>query len=208
MSARQGSWWRFRKRVVLKPTSLDSSSNTGEESQEEELERQRNMETLKRDMPGLPLSVELAREALNQQISQADSLDTKAGFILGSSSILIAVLTAWRKPVLHVWWLSALAYVCVGLAIGGYGWILWQAARGYALAEYSAMVDPKPLADNVIFQDEKTARYLTLLALKEAIERNDATLAMKVRYIQLAFRGLAVEALFIAAVLVLELAFS
>jgi hypothetical protein len=214
-------WKPFRKVVVITPTSstsmasvVASAETTAEATTAErttpdsEEKKRRILEALKRDMPGLPLSVDLTREALNQQMAQADSLDTKAGFILGSSSILIALLTAWRRPAPHVWWLSALAYVCVGLAIGGFGWIAWQASKGYALAEYAVMVDPGPLADNVIYQDEKTSRYLTLLALKEAIERNDVTLAAKVKYIQLAFRGLLVETVFVAAVLVLELAFS
>ncbi|PWT74737.1 MAG: hypothetical protein C5B60_06355 [Chloroflexi bacterium] len=101
------------------------------------------------EMPSIAVALDLAREALTRQFAKADTLNTKAGFILGSASLLTGVLTAWRVP-------PADTVSALGLSVQGIRWLPLGAVTiyffvaltsflAYRLQSYSVAPDPRIL---------------------------------------------------------------
>lgn len=105
-------------------------------------------------MPSLSLGLDLMRDNLTQQMSQADAVDTKAGFILGSASLITGALVAWHRPALSapgvVQWLPAAALVA-------YIAVVTLAAIAYFFRSYSLYPDPLKMRDQYVFWERSIA---------------------------------------------------
>jgi hypothetical protein len=156
-----------------------------------------------RAMPSLPLGIDLMRDNLTQQMSQADSIDTKAGFILGSASLITGVLVAWHKlpqgaPGV-VQWLPA-------IAIGVYLLVVAFAALAYAVREYALSPDPVKMRDRYVFLDDQEAKDHIFHGMVISWLKNKKGIGIKLHWLELAFAAFGIQVLVVAAITVAEVA--
>jgi drug/metabolite transporter superfamily protein YnfA len=156
-----------------------------------------------RAMPSLDLGLDLMRDNLAQQMSQADALDTKAGFILGSASLITGVLVAWHKLPLGapgiVQWLPA-------IAIAVYAAVVTCAAFAYFVREYSLSPGPVTIRDKFVFWELPESKDEIFHGMVLAWLRNSKQIGLKLHWLELAFIAFGVQITVVAAIIVTEIA--
>lgn len=156
-----------------------------------------------RAMPSLDLGLDLMRDNLSQQMSQADAIDTKAGFILGSASLITGVLVAWHKlpqgaPGI-VQWLPA-------IAIGVYATVVTFAALAYFVREYTLSPDPVKIRDNFVFWELPESKDEIFHGMVIAWLRNNKQIRLKLHWLELASIAFGIQIAIVAAIIVTEVA--
>lgn len=156
-----------------------------------------------RNMPSLDLGLDLMRDNLSQQMSSADSIDAKAGFILGSASLITGVLVAWHKlptgaPGI-VQWLPAIA-ICVYVAVVTF------AGLAYAVRPYKLSPDPVKLRDRYLFWTDVKAKDEIFHGMVISWLKNGKQIGIKLHWLSLAFAAFAIQIIIVAAIIVTEVA--
>lgn len=156
-----------------------------------------------RPMPSLDLGLELMRDNLSLQMSQADAIDTKAGLVLGSSSFVTGVLVAWhRLPIASpapIQWLP-------DFAIGVYCIVVILSAIAYSVREYGLSPDPTKMRDKYLFLDRADAQDEVFHGMVIAWLRNSRTIGTKLHWFQAAFIAFGVQIAVVAAIIFVEVA--
>ena len=145
--------------------------------------------------------LELAPAALANQASQIDALDTKAGFILGSSSLLTGVLTTWRVPLhapeLVVWLLPIIALVV-------YGVVIYCGYKGYALGTYHFAPSPVILWEDWLDAKPYDIRRQVLSDIAGSYSDSEQKIKAKEKWVDRALKAFALQAIIVAAIILLE----
>lgn len=156
-----------------------------------------------RPMPSLDLGLELMRDNLSLQMSQADAIDTKAGLVLGSSSFVTGVLVAWhRLPTGFpgpVQWLP-------DLAIGVYCIVVILSAIAYSVREYGLSPDPTKMRDKYLFLNRVEAQDEVFHGMVIVWLRNGRTIGTKLHWFQAAFIVFGLQIAVVAAIIFVEVA--
>lgn len=131
--------------------------------------------------PSLSLAFDLGKQAIDHQIETADGLDVKAGFVLASASLLVAVLTVWRAPnaTLHCTWpvcqeqliphawidetVYVSAWVILFAALVVYGFVIYFAGRAYALRNFNSPPRPSQFVTPYAIPGSDQPSYALLL---------------------------------------------
>lgn len=156
-----------------------------------------------RPMPSLGFGLDLMRDKLSHQMAQADAVDTKAGFILGSSSLITGVLVAWHRlptgsPGI-VQWLPA-------VAIGVYIMVVAFSAFAYFVKKYGVPPEPVKMRDIFLFLEAETAQDKIFHGMVVAYLRNDRTIGTKLHWLQTAFIAFGLQIAVVAAIIIVEVA--
>lgn len=153
-------------------------------------------------LPSLALAFELAREQLADQRSQAAGLDTKASFVLGSASLLTAAATA-----LHSMSASATPHPLLTtialLAVFVYLVVVAASYQAYTLRVYKHVPNLERLQEYIGVELQQTKGTL-LSTMVLAYGENQRTLAKKVRWTKTALFALAVEAVVLAVLTLMQ----
>jgi len=166
------------------------------------------------DYPSLDIILDFTRDQLAAQHSYASALDSKAGFVLGSASLLSGLLVAWRPPQSDVQYplaLQALVEALPGfvtalplVVIGIYLFVIATAYRAYSLHSYKDVPNPKVLYPEYLKTDEFSTKGTVLATMVSAYNSNERTLKGKVFWTRAALLALLVEALVVAVMLGIE----
>jgi hypothetical protein len=154
------------------------------------------------------VALDLAQQALSRQVQQADTLNTKAGFILGSASLLTGVLTAWRVP--HPSLVSVLGLPAVNVgwlpvaAVGTYFLVVVTSFTAYRLQNYNLAPDPRVLREKYLTRDAQETQRAAFKASTLAFEANLRTIGRKIAWTWTAFGCLILEAAIVALILLVE----
>jgi hypothetical protein len=146
---------------------------------------------------GTKLAWDQAERRLEAQFRQADSLDTKAGTLVGLHALAAGILAAnaSRLHGLNRWVGFG---VIVGLILGGY-----FAVRAYLVQAYDRRPSPQALW---MFAEWEEARILRqfLSTRFESLEQNSTKLEAKARSVTWSLRTLALVALGVAIAMAVE----
>lgn len=156
-------------------------------------------------LPSLDIALDLAREQLGSQLQHADSIDTKAGLILGSASLLTGILSVWQVP--HI--LAHNVLLAKGLALLVflvYAAVVFTAGKAYALQPYNRPPHPKRL-NAYLAQPEQQTKGTVLSSIIQAYLANEKTLERKVCWTTRAFYALCVEVGVVGVVLFMQIMF-
>lgn len=178
------------------PVSSDSSGTDGTENSD--------------SVDSLDVILHLAREQYALQQSYTNSLDAKAGFILGSASLLTGVLAVWQTPkpgdyvllinVLHGAASTILHWIPVG-ALGIYVVVVVCAYIAYRPLKFTRAPDLNQLKARFLSRPADETRKAALNATLSAFNQNARRLKSKARWVRIAFWALLAEAGVVAALL-------
>lgn len=183
--------------------------------------------------PNLALALDLSKQAVDHQADTSDGLDTKAGFVLASASLLVAVLMVWRPPsttivctwalsreqlIPHLWLKQAIywgAWLILLTAILVYALVIYFAGRAYSLRQFDSPPEPSQFVTPYPAGTPEQEGYPLLLhedALKRSLLTHMITaygdnahlLNEKVQWLQCALRTFWLEAGVVGLVLLYE----
>lgn len=156
-----------------------------------------------RPMPSMRLGLDLMRDRLSLQMDQADAIDTKAGFVLGSSSIVTGVLVAWHRLPSNapgiVQWLPA-------IAIAVYIVVVVLSAFAYFVKKYGVSPDPVKMRDKYVFWKPEEVEDELFHGMVVAYLHNGRTIGTKLHWLQTAFIAFGLQIIVVAAIIVVEVA--
>jgi len=165
------------------------------------------------------------KERLQDSSAQANTLDTKAGFVLTAASLLITVVTGAQAAVathrtLHVitaphiafWSISTgrrltftsadAMHLLTGFAGCIYIWIVWYAWRAYMVRKFK-IISAEILYDytDLKYTEEWQVKKMLTRAMRDQYTINQEKIDLKSHQVELALRGLLGEVLFLALIL-------
>ncbi|HEX8600723.1 MAG TPA: hypothetical protein VF952_19675 [Chloroflexia bacterium] len=152
----------------------------------------------------------LAQNKLSVQDSQINALDSKAGFVLGSATILTAAVLAFQQAAVEAiskvfgesliqrLVLTAVVVVLVIIIAALYISIVKASYDAYKLQRYRIVSITKEVRDLFILETPIKAKLVFLNAMISAAEVNQVTLDKKVASTETAVNSLLVEAKVIA----------
>lgn len=156
-----------------------------------------------RSAPSLSFGLELMRDKLSHQMAQADAIDTKAGFVLGSSSLITDILVAWhRLPVTApsiVQWLPAIAIIV-------YIAVVVSSAFAYFMRKYGVPPKPVKMRDEYLFWEREKAEDEISHGMVLAWLYNNQTIGTKLHWLQTAFLVFGLQIVVLAAIIIVEVA--
>lgn len=154
-----------------------------------------------RPMPSLDLGLDLMRDKLTHQMAQADALDTKAAFILGSSSLITGVLVAWHRLPSDapgvVQWLPAIAIIV-------YTVVVVFSASAYFTKPYGVPPKPVEMRDVYVFWELEKAKDEIFHGMVLAWLYNGRTIGTKLHWLQTAFIAFGLQIVVVAAIIIVE----
>ena len=164
--------------------------------------------------PSLDIVLDLVRDQLKAQDDYAGSLDAKAGFILGSASLLTGVLVVFKIPLPVsgsllvrlpglgvVNWLSSLPAAALVI----YLVIVTTAYMAYRLRNFQQVPKPNILASLYLMETENATKATVLATMLTVFNHNERMLDKKATWTSLAFGALWLEGLTVFAMLVVQL---
>ena len=153
------------------------------------------------ELPSLNLVFDLAQEQLANQLSWVDTLDTKANFVLGSATLLVAGAAALRGATGDA---RLIVYCVAALAMMLYGVVIFAAYRAYTTREYNRAPDPSNGLEEYIWADTQRTKATVLGEIIEAYSANKKIIANKARWLRRALKAFCVEAVLLAVFAVLQ----
>lgn len=168
-------------------------------------------------LSGLDFVFDLVREQFAIQREYASSLDNKAGIILGSTSILTAVLLVVQVPSLKnaVFSLQSVGEFLLSLlvnyevflpfiAIMIYLSLVLTSFRAYGIYNYQQVPEPNQLYASYMAKPEEVTKSVVLKTILDAYNHNEKLLRRKIVWTKWAFRALWAEALIVAVILTVK----
>jgi hypothetical protein len=165
--------------------------------------------------PNLDECYELTKEALDAQLAQAHTLDSKASFVLTSASVLTAAALALHQAATNLAGAAApsshpegLAYAAKALGILGvlaYVGVVYTSFRAYTLRSYAGPADPRQLKDRYVNMDVQLAKATIFSTMVESYTSNSAVLERKVLWTRYALYALLAEAALVALITLVEI---
>lgn len=146
------------------------------------------------DFPSLDIVLQISRDMLSGQISYVESLDTKANFILGASTLLTAAAIALRGTNSRV----PANIRCLGvIAIVVYLIVVGLALWAYMLRKYHQAPNPIDL-EPYMWENQVRTKGDVLHEVVEAYKNNKTIIESKALALRLALFALGGEALLLA----------
>jgi hypothetical protein len=157
--------------------------------------------------PSLDIALDLTREQLAAQQTQAGALDSKAGFVLGSASLLTGVLVAFRPATGLASYpepLPTVAHYLPFAAIVTYLVVISTSYRAYSLRRYQVVANPRKLYFHYLRKPAWRTKGTVLRTMLIVYARNERTLRAKVRWARAALAALTLEAIIVALILIAQ----
>lgn len=169
------------------------------------------------DAPSLSFVFDQASKAGDATTSQSATLDTKAGFVLGSASLLAGGVASFQggastftgshalcglagRPCVAVT-APMLVHLVTFVAAAIYATVVYYAWQAYRLRAFK-VIDPAALPTYALHL-EPAARVILLREIVRNNEKNYATVEKKAAYADRALRAFLVEVVFLACTLLL-----
>lgn len=154
------------------------------------------------DYPSLDIVLDLTKEQIQSQLSQHNSLDGKAGFVLGSASILTGVLLAWHPPTAQITFpRSVFLQGLPIIAIGTYLFLVAFSYKAYSLRSLREVGEPSVLISSYLRLPEKLTKATVLSTMSVAYQLNQKALQAKIRWVRAALIALLFEVVVIGLLL-------
>lgn len=152
-----------------------------------------------KDLQSLDLAFNLTKERIEFQFEQVNALDTKANFILGSSTAFVSaalVLQAVIYPA-HISLASdkLLQLLPILILLATFLAVLLSAFFAYNIRNYKRAPNPNELLDNYVQKPEYQTKAELFSTMVIAYNKNEKAIKKKVLWTKLAFIFLECEAL-------------
>lgn len=165
------------------------------------------------DRAKINLVVDVMRDRLAEQLRQVGALDSRAGFILGSASLLTGVLALYRSP--HLTATSVLvclfgssAQRVVDLApfagIATYVAVVITSYIAYALTKWTNAPEPNKFREGARTMNTLDLQNKLIDAILGSINQNQGRLAAKIGWVRAASILLLVEVAVVAILLLIS----
>lgn len=164
-----------------------------------------------RGAESLEVILHLTREQFIAQQTHLSALDAKAGFILGSASLLTGVLAVWQRPepgdyilltnLIHEWSASIIQWLPT-VAVVIYLLVVIIAFTAYLPFKFEQAPDPNVLNSAFRSSSPQEIRQVALEDTVSAFNENAARLKAKSIRVRVAFAVFLVQAIIVAALLV------
>lgn len=164
----------------------------------------------------LDVLFDVAKNRLSLQDSQADALDTKAGFVLGTATILTGVVVAFQQAAMDAIAraignnlllrvaATLIVLALVGLVVSIYLDIVRGSYAAYKLHRYNTVDITEEIREEYIFKGPTETKITYLNEMIAAIAENEKTLQQKVESAETALNSLLVEARLTAFLIVAQ----
>lgn len=150
----------------------------------------------------LDVVFDLTRDQLSFQMSQIDGLDTKAGFVLASASLLTGALVTWHVPataypfpiavfIQHIPLISILIYL----------FVVGTSFMAIMVRTYEYPTTPTQLRELYLHWPEQATKRQMRANMEAAYTRNEKKIKGKTWWTLAAFVALAIEASMVAVIL-------
>jgi ABC-type dipeptide/oligopeptide/nickel transport system permease component len=159
------------------------------------------------DVPSIDIILDLTRERVAAQLTRITGMDTKAGLVLASASLLTGALATWHGPTNPGHYLPLIAefmtqiplisIVIYLVVIGTSFFALFP--RGYYVSP-----DPSELWKGYGEKPERWTKRRVRAIMADDHQKNEQVVTQKIRWTIAAFIALAVEAFFVAVILFLQ----
>jgi hypothetical protein len=190
---------------LIQPYKNWQSSRLSRKSEKEKAAEEAEIEArdaaLEQPMPGVEVAFAVMRDKLGQQLAQVDGLDTKAGLIFASASLVTGVLVAWRQPPATDW--GIVAYL-PRVALLAYIGVVGCSALAFRLSRFHTLPGTAMLRDDTVTREPRVARYIILREIARQYESNSRKIKWKARFIQWAFWTMVVQVALVAIILFVE----
>lgn len=160
------------------------------------------------DLASVTVLFDLIRDQVADQQKQIDSLDTKASVILGAATILAGVsatlfpgLVSTHAVILvdpHIRWLLPTLIVI-------YVILVCFSCLAYTVRRYKRVPDPQALYDHYRDQSEYFIKASIFTAMVTSLKGNESRIRNKVRWVNFAIVGLAIETFILAAIFLFQI---
>jgi len=145
------------------------------------------------------------KERIAVQFDQAESLDRKAGTLLGFSSLVVTVAAGLRFAAFNESAVSTAFFVALFvLGLAFYAISVFFAFRAYAVVSYRRDPEPRPLRDLYLFEEENYTKQRIISNVIDSFGHNAKILAEKAYAVRMASRFLFFETLVLATALAFE----
>lgn len=165
----------------------------------------------------LEVILEVAKERVKEQNSYIGVLDTKAGFVIGSASLLTAGLAGFFDTVfqsiealvasqpIQTFPIKEAALLLTATAVLLYLGIAFAGYQAYKLRDYPELSAIRSLRDIYLNERPEDTQLAILDTLTDIVEVNDREIKDKAWWTQLAVVLLIVQAILIAVLVVVQL---
>jgi len=152
------------------------------------------------EFPSLDIALQISRDMLAAQLSHVDSLDTKANFVLGSSTLLTAAAIALRGTTTQ-----AALFVRVGalLAVVAYLSVVGLALLAYMLRKYHQAPNPIDL-EPYMWETELRTKGDVLREVVDAYAKNKIVIARKAFWLRISLFAFGGEAVLLAIIAIVQ----
>lgn len=174
-----------------------------------------------KQLPSLPLGFDLVKDRLAYQSERVNALDTKASFVLGSSTLIIgaATLTRSQIPPCHFFffitifianipqlWLitpSILNSIPILLMLSYIAGVIF-AYQAYRIRGLYNVPNPRTIYERYLTRTEYETKRDSFRAMLEAYERNNKGIDVKIRWTNAALISLVILAVLLALPLLFQ----
>ncbi len=149
-----------------------------------------------KSLPSLDVVLSESKTALNNQLEQISSLDTKLGVILGLSGVILVALLAFTSiyysdVVTKGLFISAVAFILASLL---------STAWGYRIRKYKAPPDPSALREFYLMEEPQETKIAIVDYLCSAYDWNQQLLASKVWCLNISFTRVFLSAIIMGVI--------
>lgn len=148
--------------------------------------------------PSLDLIYVEVKDRLDQQFKQIETITTRAGFITGFASLVLATLITIRK---NMGELCNAEIILLGVAGVLYGLVLFFSYRAYGLKTYTRDPEPRPLRDGYLQKPEYETKRQILTQFIESFDHNTKIINERVKNLKRAIFSLFGLIIFLLALL-------
>ncbi len=156
------------------------------------------------DVPSLDVAFDLTREQCAAQLTHLNGLDTKAGFVLASASLLTGALATWRVPTTTVhypifieWFMMRIPLISIVI------YLVVIVTSYFALIprDFTISINPTHLWQNYSKKPERWTKRKVRATMAAIYQKNKQVIDRKIRWTMAAFFALALEAVLVAVIL-------
>ncbi|HEX8598507.1 MAG TPA: hypothetical protein VF952_08330 [Chloroflexia bacterium] len=169
-------------------------------------------------MSSLSIIYDLVQQRVTAQYERINSLDTKAGFVLGSATLLTGGISALQQvaittmtdlnskdPSTVAQWKIGIGGASL-LAVLFYLVLVFASIQAYKIRKYNALSRVRTLIDKYYENEEVDTKEVLVDTLATLVEENDQIIDRKALWTQRAISCLMIEAILLAILTMLQLA--
>lgn len=161
--------------------------------------------------PSVSLIYDLIKDRLAEQSSRVDAIDTKAGIVLGTASVVMGLVVAFQATVPLIHGIAAgqklIRILLVIPQLDAYCLAAWMAYRAFGVRAYDYAPTPTE-----VLKYKQEAEWFTRAQVSPAMEaaytNNETVIADKVRWLRRSLQALIAQVIVLAVALTVEIAVS